>query len=163
MISRAQVIEWGARAPWPTEADIEQDLILSRLMVDIANNDLLGDELTMRGGTCLHKLHLPEPLGYSEDLDYVRRTRSGIKPYMPRCARSPPTSGSSSTNTARSAQRCRCSRAMGSSEPVASVSITGWSPRRALSVEQCDCEPTLVADGGGADPGRRTADRPTVA
>jgi predicted nucleotidyltransferase component of viral defense system len=82
LIPRAQITEWGSRAPWPTDADIEQDLILSRLMVEIAKDDLLGDELAMRGGTCLHKLHLPEPLRYSEDLDYVRRTRSGIGPYM---------------------------------------------------------------------------------
>jgi predicted nucleotidyltransferase component of viral defense system len=51
-------------------------------MVEIAKDALLGDELTMRGGTCLHKLHFPLPLRYSEDLDFVRRTRSGIKPYM---------------------------------------------------------------------------------
>ena len=36
----------------------------------------------MRGGTCLHKLHLDEPRRYSEDLDYVRRTNTGIKPYI---------------------------------------------------------------------------------
>ena len=39
-------------------------------------------ELVLRGGTCLHKLHLSEPFRYSEDLDYVRRTHSGIKPYV---------------------------------------------------------------------------------
>ncbi|MGH7862579.1 MAG: nucleotidyl transferase AbiEii/AbiGii toxin family protein [Candidatus Dormibacteraceae bacterium] len=61
---------------------MEQDLILSRLMVEIANDDLLGGELAMRGGTCLHKPHLREPLRYSEDLDYVRRTRSGVGPYL---------------------------------------------------------------------------------
>ena len=82
MIPRAWITEWSAQAPWPTEADIEQDLILSRLMVEIAKDDLLGDELAMRGGTCLHKLHLREPLRYSEDLDYVRRTRSGVGPYL---------------------------------------------------------------------------------
>jgi predicted nucleotidyltransferase component of viral defense system len=82
LIPRAYIVEWGSRVPWPTEADIEQDLILSRLMVEIAANDLLRDELVMRGGTCLHKLHLPRPLRYSEDLDYVRCTRSGIGPYM---------------------------------------------------------------------------------
>lgn len=82
MIPRAQITGWAARAPWPTEADIEQDLILSRLMVEIANDNLLGGELVMRGGTCLHKLHLPRPLRYSEDLDYVRRTRSGIGRYL---------------------------------------------------------------------------------
>lgn len=57
-------------------------MILSRLMVEIANDDLLGHEFAMRGGTCLHKLHLPTPLRYSEDLDYVRRTRSGIKEHL---------------------------------------------------------------------------------
>lgn len=28
------------------------------------------------------KLHLPSPLRYSDDLDYVRSTRSGIGPYL---------------------------------------------------------------------------------
>lgn len=51
-------------------------------MIEIANHELLGGELVLRGGTCLHKLHLPQPLRYSEDLDYVRRTHSGIKPYV---------------------------------------------------------------------------------
>jgi predicted nucleotidyltransferase component of viral defense system len=34
--------------------------------------------LVFRGGTALHKLHLPRPYRYSEDLDYVRSTASGI-------------------------------------------------------------------------------------
>jgi predicted nucleotidyltransferase component of viral defense system len=68
--------------PWPQPFQVEQDLILSRLIVEIANHELLATELAMRGGTCLHKLHLPEPLRYSEDLDYVRKTHSGIKPYL---------------------------------------------------------------------------------
>ena len=59
-------------APWPAESQIEQDLILSRLIVEIASDELLAGELAFRGGTCLHKLHLPEPARYSEDLDYTR-------------------------------------------------------------------------------------------
>jgi predicted nucleotidyltransferase component of viral defense system len=82
LIPQAFITHWGNRAPWPTETQIEQDLILSRLIVVIANHDLLGDELAMRGGTCLHKLHLPAPLRYSEDLDYVRRTQGGVAPLM---------------------------------------------------------------------------------
>jgi len=82
LIPRAQITEWASRAPWSTEADIEQDLILSRLMVAIAKHDLLGCELAMRGGTCLYKLHLRAPLRYSEDLDYVRRTNSAVGPYI---------------------------------------------------------------------------------
>lgn len=79
MIPAANITAWRQRAPWPEDNQVEQDLILSRLMIEIANNELLGPELAFRGGTCLHKLHLPVPLRYSEDLDYVRRTKSGIK------------------------------------------------------------------------------------
>ena len=82
MIPQAYITSWNSRAPWPTETQIEQDLILSRLIIEIANHELLGDELAMRGGTCLHKLHLPAPLRYSEDLDYVRRTDSPVGPLM---------------------------------------------------------------------------------
>jgi predicted nucleotidyltransferase component of viral defense system len=82
VIAQAYLNEWASQAPWPQQVQIEQDLVLSRLIVEIARHDLLGDELTFRGGTCLHKLHLPKQLRYSEDLDYVRRTHSGIKPYL---------------------------------------------------------------------------------
>jgi predicted nucleotidyltransferase component of viral defense system len=82
LIPAANITAWRRHAPWPEDSQVEQDLILSRLMVEIANDDLLGGELAMRGGTCLHKLHLPSPLRYSEDLDYVRRTRSGIKDHL---------------------------------------------------------------------------------
>lgn len=81
MIPQAAITAWGAQAPWPTEVQIEQDLLLSRAMIEIAQDPLLGRELVMRGGTCLHKLLLAKPLRYSEDLDYVRRTHSGIGPY----------------------------------------------------------------------------------
>ena len=72
MIPRASLIAWSRRAPWPSEDQIEQDLILSRMLVEIASDRLLSKELAFRGGTCLHKLHLEEPLRYSEDLDFVR-------------------------------------------------------------------------------------------
>lgn len=82
MIPAANIIAWRRRAPWPDDIQVEQDLILSRMMIEIANHDLLGAELAFRGGTCLHKLHLSVPARYSEDLDYVRRTRSGVGPYL---------------------------------------------------------------------------------
>jgi len=81
VIDRPALIAWRSQAPWPSPVQIEQDLLLSRLMIEIARDDVLGPELVMRGGTCLNKLHLPTPLRYSEDLDYVRCTRGGIKPY----------------------------------------------------------------------------------
>jgi predicted nucleotidyltransferase component of viral defense system len=81
VIDRPALIAWRSKAPWPDRVQIEQDLLLSRLMIEISRDEVLGPELVMRGGTCLHKLHLPSPLRYSEDLDYVRSTHTGIKPY----------------------------------------------------------------------------------
>lgn len=78
MIPRAFIIEWSSRVGWPTLEQVEQDLVLSRLIVEIANDPYLGDELVFRGGTCLHKLHLSPPARYSEDLDYVRRSAGGL-------------------------------------------------------------------------------------
>lgn len=59
MIDRPALIAWRSKAPWPSLVQIEQDLLLSRLVVEIARDKVLGPELTMRGGTCLRKLHLP--------------------------------------------------------------------------------------------------------
>ncbi len=78
MIPRAFIVEWSNRVGWPTVEQVEQDLAISRLIVEIANDPYLGQELVFRGGTCLHKLHLPPAQRYSDDLDYVRRTPGGI-------------------------------------------------------------------------------------
>lgn len=78
MITEADVAHWQQRVPWPTLEQVEQDLVLSRLIVEIANHPLLGDGLVFRGGTCLHKLWLDRPWRYSEDLDYVRRSAGSI-------------------------------------------------------------------------------------
>lgn len=78
MITEADIAHWQQRAPWPTLEQVEQDLVLSRLIIEIANHPLLGNELVFRGGTCLHKVWLDRPWRYSEDLDYVRRTAGGV-------------------------------------------------------------------------------------
>ena len=80
MIPHPTIVDWGRRFGWPTEAQTEQDLVLSRLIVEIANDPYLRDELVFRGGTCLHKLHTDRAYRYSEDLDYVRRSGGGIAP-----------------------------------------------------------------------------------
>jgi predicted nucleotidyltransferase component of viral defense system len=74
--------QWRAQVPWDTPDVVEQDLVLSRLIVEIANHPLLGDELVFRGGTCFHKVWLDRPWRYSEDLDYVRRTGGGVGPIL---------------------------------------------------------------------------------
>ena len=82
MIPRAAIDAWAADHPWPTLAMVEQDLVLARLIVEFAQHPLLGNELVFRGGTCVHQLVLPRPLRYSEDLDFVRTTHSGIGPAL---------------------------------------------------------------------------------
>lgn len=78
MIDAASVTAWGVTHPWRTPEQLEQDLLLSRAICEIAADPYLGRELVFRGGTAFHKLHLGQPLRYSEDLDYVRSTAGGI-------------------------------------------------------------------------------------
>lgn len=82
MIPQAAITYWSRRVPWPNPDQVEQDLVLSRLICEIADHPLLGAELVFRGGTCLHKVHLLRPLRYSEDLDYVRATHGPIGPVL---------------------------------------------------------------------------------
>lgn len=67
MIPQAFINEWRQFAPWASEAQIEQDLILSRTIVEIFSHPLLGTTLAFRGGTALNKLFIQPPARYSED------------------------------------------------------------------------------------------------
>lgn len=78
MIAAADIAHWRTKVPWVDADQVEQDLVLSRMIVEIANDPLLGSELVFRGGTCFHKLWLDRPWRYSEDLDYVRSTAGGV-------------------------------------------------------------------------------------
>lgn len=78
MIPRAQLTEWSRRVPWPEINQVEQDLVLKRLVVEIFRDEMLSKELAFWGGTCLHALLLPQPLRYSEDLDFRRRSAGGV-------------------------------------------------------------------------------------
>ncbi len=66
MIPQAYVTHWSTLAPWPTLTQVEQDLLLSRLICEIANDEYLGSELVFRGGTCLHKLRISPSRRYSD-------------------------------------------------------------------------------------------------
>ncbi|MCY4174835.1 MAG: nucleotidyl transferase AbiEii/AbiGii toxin family protein [Acidimicrobiaceae bacterium] len=71
MIPLADHDHWRTVIPWSDPLEIEQDLVLARLMVDVAQHEALQGKLAFKGGTCLHKLWMPEPWRYSEDLDYT--------------------------------------------------------------------------------------------
>ncbi len=63
---------------------MEQDLIISRAIVDLFSDPFLRGELRFRGGTALHKLHFPVPMRYSEDIDLVRTTSGPVGPILAR-------------------------------------------------------------------------------
>jgi predicted nucleotidyltransferase component of viral defense system len=78
MIPQNFITEWKNHAPWQDNAQIEQDLILSRAIVELFSNSHLRDSLSFLGGTALHKLYAPTQERYSEDLDFVQRRAEPI-------------------------------------------------------------------------------------
>lgn len=80
MIPRAHITSWRAVAPWSTDAQVEQDLILSRALIEIFSNSELASRLAFRGGTALHKLLLNPATRYSEDIDLVQLKSEAIGP-----------------------------------------------------------------------------------
>lgn len=71
-------------APWREFAQVEQDLIISRALVEIFSDEFLRKNLAFRGGTALHKLYLNPAPRYSEDIDLVQVKPGPIKPIMHR-------------------------------------------------------------------------------
>ncbi len=61
---------------------VEQDLIISRILVELFEDPLVKSGLVFRGGTALHKIFLPESLRYSEDIDVVQRDPGPIGPFF---------------------------------------------------------------------------------
>jgi len=78
VIPAAAITEWSVTRAWPSRLQVEQDLLLARLIVDVYRHPLLSQLLVFRGGTCLHQLRLDQPLRFSEDLDFVRRATVGL-------------------------------------------------------------------------------------
>ena len=72
MIPRAYIAEWRSVVPWQLNEQVEQDLLLSRALVEIFSDEFLATQLAFRGGTALHKLHFSPPARYSEDIDLVQ-------------------------------------------------------------------------------------------
>ena len=82
MIPHDHITEWRARAPWIDNAQVEQDLVISRALVEIFSHPALKDALAFRGGTALYKLHLAPAARYSEDIDLVQTEAGAAGPMM---------------------------------------------------------------------------------
>lgn len=85
MIPRAHIMEWrSAGHPWRSDAMVEQDLIISTMLVMLFEDRELRSTFLFRGGTALHKLYLEQPHRYSEDIDLVQRRAGAIGPQFDR-------------------------------------------------------------------------------
>lgn len=82
MIPRAQINAWRKFAPWPTSGQVEQDLILSRVLIEMYQRPEVVQGVAFRGGTALHKLFFQPPGRYSEDIDLVQREAGPIGPLI---------------------------------------------------------------------------------
>jgi hypothetical protein len=93
MIPKDHITEWRAHAPWAIDAQVEQDLVISRALVEMFRVPELANSLTFRGGTALYKLYFTPAARYSEDIDLVQvrsepvgktidRARSVLDPWL---------------------------------------------------------------------------------
>lgn len=82
MIPRDYVTAWRTHAPWVDDAQVEQDLVISRALVEIFSHPLLARSLAFRGGTALYKLYLSPAVRYSEDIDLVQVEAGPAGPVM---------------------------------------------------------------------------------
>ena len=72
MIPRDFITAWRAHAPWNQDAMVEQDLVISRALVELFRSQDIAEQLAFRGGTALYKLHILPAPRYSEDIDLVQ-------------------------------------------------------------------------------------------
>ena len=93
MIPNIFIQNWSNHVKWQTPTQIEQDLIISRALVDLYSDPSIKDALVFRGGTALNKLFINPPSRYSEDIDFVQKNadpigqtidaiRSVLKPWL---------------------------------------------------------------------------------
>jgi predicted nucleotidyltransferase component of viral defense system len=73
MIPKNFIEQWRNSVKWRTLPQIEQDLVISRALVNLYNEPYIKDALVFRGGTALNKLFLKPPARYSEDIDFVQK------------------------------------------------------------------------------------------
>lgn len=82
LIQQAYITSWRHHAPWFDDAQVEQDLVLSRALVEIFQTPALSKSLALRGGTALNKLYIRPGNRYSEDIDLVQTEAGSAGPLI---------------------------------------------------------------------------------
>lgn len=78
MIPKADIVAWRQSTPWISDAQVEQDLLISKALALMYQNEFLAEKLAFRGGTALHKLYFHPARRYSEDIDLVQTESAPI-------------------------------------------------------------------------------------
>lgn len=78
MIPEISIENWRKTVKWQTPTQVEQDLIISRALVNLYNDPYIKKTLAFRGGTALNKLFIKPPSRYSEDIDLVQKNIAPI-------------------------------------------------------------------------------------
>jgi predicted nucleotidyltransferase component of viral defense system len=76
MIEKPFTARWKEHATWREFAQVEQDLIISRVLVEIFSDDFLKKHLAFRGGIAIHKLYLNPAPRYKYSLRIARKFAS---------------------------------------------------------------------------------------
>ena len=82
MIPRAIITEWRHQVPWKSNEQVEQDLLICRVLVELYSDSDFASNYAFRGGTALHKLYLLPQARYSEDIDMIQINPEPIGPAM---------------------------------------------------------------------------------
>lgn len=72
MIPQQYITDWSEIAPWKANEQVEQDLIISRTLVELFSDEFIAERVAFRGGTAIHKLYLEPQPRFSEDIDLVQ-------------------------------------------------------------------------------------------
>lgn len=84
---------------------VEQDLVIGRVLIAIYSDKFLAERLAFRGGTAIYRLYLKPQARYSEDIDLVQIISEPIGPTLDRLRKvlsflgEPSTSRKTSNNT----------------------------------------------------------------
>lgn len=78
MIPEIFIENWQKTVKWQAIDQIEQDLIMSRALVDLYSDPHVKEALVFRGGTALNKLFINPSARYSEDIDFVQKNKDPI-------------------------------------------------------------------------------------
>lgn len=65
------ITQWRTQAPRTRDFQVEQDMVITRAVIEMFAHPKIVKALAFRGGTALYKLHIKPAPRYSEDIDLV--------------------------------------------------------------------------------------------